>query len=716
MMNKKIKILLLLVGLYTSALANEGMWIPSLLKKYNIEEMQKMGFKLTAKDIYDVNNNSMKDAVVLFGKGCTGEMVSDKGLLFTNHHCGYGEIQAHSSVENDYLTNGFWAKNSSEELPNPGLEVRFLERMDDVSEMVFKETENLSVVDKEKKIKKNIVELQKKYSTDKFTQAVVKPLFKGNQYFVYVYKVFKDVRLVGAPPSAIGKFGGDTDNWMWPRHTADFSVFRVYADENNQPAEYSESNVPYKPKYHFPISIKGVQPEDFVMVFGFPGSTDQYLPSYAVDLLMNQTDPDRIAIRDAKLSILRKHMEADKKVRIQYSAKYASASNGWKKWQGEINGLKRLNAIERKENFEKEFTNWLNKSEENKEKYSDVLPRLKELYVQLTPQSKAYYYLMETWYYGTDIMNLAFDISRATSNWDEKSEQEKNKAKEKLKETIEAHFKDYNLQTDEEVFVTLLRKLYNDLDTKYINEAVVSVMSKYSNEQLLSKIYRKSILTDKESLTEWLHEISPKLIDKIKKDPLMKLSASLAESYYLARTNYRNTNIEIEELEKRFMAGIMEMRSGDNIYPDANNLTMRVAYGKVEGYQPKDGVIYKHYTTLNGIIEKDNPEIYDYNVPEKLKQLFFTKNYGQYAKNGELHTAFIASVHTTGGNSGSPAVNANGELIGINFDRCWEGTMSDIMFDPDRCRNIMVDSRYVLFIIDKFAEASYLLKEMTIVK
>jgi hypothetical protein len=356
--NKKtmVKLRLLLWGIFLHvvllASANEGMWIPTLLKKYNIEEMQQMGFRLTADDIYSINNNSMKDAVVLFGRGCTGEMVSNDGLLFTNHHCGYSQIQSHSTLDHDYLTNGFWAKSREEELPNPGLVVRFLDRMEDVSEQVFAGTDSLEVREKQAKMRENIQQIEKAAKADKRFDAVVKPIFKGNQYFLYVYKVYRDVRLVGAPPSAIGKFGGDTDNWMWPRHTGDFSVFRVYADKNNEPADYSPDNVPYQPKAFFPISLKGIQPEDFVMIFGFPGSTDEYLPSDAVELLMQQSDPDRIKIRTKKLAVLRRHMEADPKVRIQYSAKYASTSNSWKRWQGEIRGLKRMNALDAKLRFE----------------------------------------------------------------------------------------------------------------------------------------------------------------------------------------------------------------------------------------------------------------------------------------------------------------------------------------------------------------------------
>ncbi|MFV0290342.1 MAG: S46 family peptidase [Mangrovibacterium sp.] len=714
-MKKKIFILSLCLSLSFSLLANEGMWIPSLLKKYNIEEMQQMGFKLTAEDVYDVNNNSMKDAVVLFGRGCTGEMVSNQGLLFTNHHCGFGQIQAHSSLENDYLTKGFWAKNKKEELPNPGLEVRFLERMDDVSDMVFEGTKGLTQKERDEKIKENIATIEAKENNGEFIEAVVKPLFKGNQYFIYVYRVFKDVRLVGAPPSAIGKFGGDTDNWMWPRHTGDFSVFRVYANKNNQPAAYSVDNVPYRPKHHFPISIKGVEPEDFVMIFGFPGSTDEYLPSYAVDLIENETDPVRIAIRSERLSIMKKHMTQDAEVRIKYAAKYASVANGWKKWQGEIKGLKQLDAINKKKRFEAEFTLWLNKTKETKQEYMQVLPELEKLYKRFQLYSKAYQYYAEAWYSGTDIMSYVRAVRKLTNDLPNKTEAEIEVLKSDLQKMTDDYFKNYDQGTDEEVFVAMMNMMYADLAVEYLPAEFVKLMSSYDGVRLVEKIYRKSMFCNKSVVDAWIAKLSAKqLIDK---DPMVMFCDNLATSFEDIKQPYYNLNTQIKALESKYMAGILAMKQGKRIYPDANNLTMRVAYGKVEGYEPVDGVHYKHYTTLSGIMAKDNPDIYDYDVPQRLRDLYQVGDYGRYALNdGELPVAFIASIHTTGGNSGSPAINANGELIGINFDRCWEGTMSDIMFDPDRCRNIMVDARYVLFVIEKFADAKYLLNEMTIVE
>ncbi|PTN09974.1 S46 family peptidase [Mangrovibacterium marinum] len=713
----KFRLLLLgvLLHVFVGAMANEGMWIPTLLKKYNIEEMQQMGFRLSADDVYSINHNSMKDAVVLFGRGCTGELVSNQGLLLTNHHCGYSQIQSHSSLENDYLTDGFWAKSKDEELSNPGLEVRFLDRMEDVSAQVFAGTDSLKEAEKQSAMAENIQLIEKEAKIDDRFDAVVKPIFKGNQYFLYVYKVYRDVRLVGAPPSAIGKFGGDTDNWMWPRHTGDFSIFRVYADKNNEPADYSPDNVPYTPKKFFPISLKGVQPEDFVLIFGFPGTTNEYLPSDAVELLMQQSNPDRIKIRSRKLDILRSQMEADPKVRIQYASKYASTSNSWKRWQGEIRGLKRMNALDMKHRFERDFENWYQQSEALTHRYAGVLPAFEKLYTELRPYDRAYNYYSEIVFRGTDIWTLANQLPRNKGAWSAASAEAQQKLKQKLRTAIKNHFKNYHQATDEQVFVALMRMLKADLDASFLPESFRTLLEKYPDEKLLKKVYRKSLLTDQSKLTALIDQLDGKQIERLQKDPLVALYDQL-RGYFLSNIErpYREINLEIGKQQKTYMAGIMAMKEGQALYPDAN-LTLRVAYGKVEGYKPADGVVYKHYTTLKGIIEKDNPEIYDYDVPQHLRDLYDAKDFGRYGDDDRMPVAFTASVHTTGGNSGSPAINANGELIGINFDRCWEGTMSDIMFDPDQCRNIMVDIRYVLFLIDKFAGAGYLLDEMKLV-
>ncbi|WP_321344344.1 S46 family peptidase [uncultured Draconibacterium sp.] len=714
---KKKSLLLLLLGLSLFQLsAKEGMWIPVLLEKYNLEEMQEMGFKLTAQDIYDVNHSSMKDAVVIFGGGCTGELISDEGLLITNHHCGYRQIQSHSTVEHDYLTNGFWAMNRDEELPNERLTVSFLEYMEDVTERVMAETENLEGEAKDKKIKENTDRIVKQAKQEgKFT-ASVKPLFYGNQYFLYVYKVYKDIRLVGAPPSAIGKFGGDTDNWMWPRHTGDFSLFRIYADENNEPAEYSPDNVPFKPKKSFPVSMKGIQPGDFTMVFGNPGSTMQYWPHQAVDVTMNQRDPDRIMLRDKKLDIIGGDMKSDPKIRIQYAAKYQSISNSWKKWQGEIKGLQRLDAINKKLTYEEIFKSWAQQNGTWESEYKPVFDAFEKDYSKYAKYIKAYDYYREVVYRGVEIFGQAQTLNSIINNIENDQNERAEQLRSSMLNRLPGFFKDYNQPTDEELFAALMPVLINDLDASFLPSEVVETIKDFDREKLINKVYQKSVLTDRAKLEDLLKNGTEKQLLKLRKDPIIGMFNKLNFIYETAiLPEVRKVNKSIDENMKVYMAGLMEMKKGQAFYPDAN-LTLRVAYGKVEGYEPNDGVKYKYFTTLTGIMEKDNPAIYDYDVPDKLKELYRNKDFGQYDVNGDVPVCFLASNHTTGGNSGSPVVNGNGELIGVNFDRTWESTMSDIMYDPEYCRNISLDIRYALFIIDKFAGAGYLLNEMSIVK
>jgi len=696
--------------------AKEGMWIPILLEKYNFSEMQEMGFKLSPQDIYDANNSSMKDAVVIFGGGCTGELISEDGLLITNHHCGYRQIQSHSSVEHDYLTNGFWAMNRNEELPNRGLTVSFLEYMEDVTEKVMLGTEGLEGEKELEKMNKNTDVIIKEAADEGKFKAVVKPLFYGNQYFLYVYKVYKDVRLVGAPPTAIGKFGGDTDNWMWPRHTGDFSLFRIYADKNNEPAEYSEDNVPYQPKKYFPVSMKGVEKDDFTMVFGNPGSTTQYWTHQAVDLTMNQRNPDRIMLRDKKLKIIGADMQSDPKIRIQYAAKYASISNSWKKWQGEIKGLKRLDAVNKKLTFEKEFKDWAVQSDTWEDTYKSVFENFEKQYADYAKYIQASDYYTEVVYRGVEIFKNAQILNSILNNIENKQSGKVESLRLIALKGLPSFFKNYNQTTDEKLFAELMPMLINGLEAEFLPADVVETVTKYDADKLVKKVFKKSILANKTKLRDILENGSEKQLLKLRKDPILTLFNQLNFIHETAiKPKVTHLVAGITSNMKIYMAGLMEMKKGQAFYPDAN-LTLRVAYGKVEGYEPSDGVKYKYYTTLSGIMEKDNPEIYDYDVPDKLKELYNSKNFGRYEVNGDVPVCFAASNHTTGGNSGSPVVNANGELIGVNFDRCWEGTMSDIMYDPEVCRNIAIDIRYALFIIDKFAGAGYLLDEMEIVE
>ncbi len=713
---RKILLLFLSVFVAVQLSAKEGMWIPILLEKYNFAEMQKMGFKLSVQDIYDVNHSSMKDAVVIFGSGCTGELISDEGLLITNYHCGYRQIQSHSSIEHNYLEDGFWAGNKNEELSNERLTVSFLEYMEDVTDKVMEGTDGKEGEAKQNLIKENTDKILRDARQGGKYSVSVKPLFYGNQYFLYVYKVFKDVRLVGSPPSAIGKFGGDTDNWMWPRHTGDFSLFRVYADKNNEPAEYSQDNVPYKPKKFFPVSMKGVQPGDFTMVFGNPGRTMQYWPHQEVDITMNQRDPDRIKLRDIKMKIMSADMEADPKVRIQYSAKYQGVTNSWKKWQGEIKGLKRLDAVNKKLAFEQKFQNWARENSTWESEYKLVFENFENLYPKYADYIKAYDYYSEIVFRGVELFQQARTMNTIINNIEQKQPERVEALRVAMKHGLEGFYKDFNQSTDEKMFAQLIPELYTGIDYGFLPQEFIDTYKKYGKEKILDKVYRKSILADREKLENILENGSDKQFLKLRKDPMVAMFSQLNFKYETNILPFVNViSDQITANMKFYMAGLMEMKKDQAFYPDANS-SLRVSYGKVEGFEPSDGIKYKYYTTLSGIIEKDNPDVYDYDVPDKLKTLYNNKDYGKYEVNGDIPVAFVASNHTTGGNSGSPVVNGNGELIGVNFDRCWEGTMSDIMYDPDQCRNISLDIRYVLFIIDKLAGAGYLLDEMQIVE
>ncbi len=714
---KRILVSLLIVhSLFFTLRAKEGMWIPIFLEKYNLAEMQQMGFKLTAQDIYDVNNASMKDAVVIFGGGCTGELISGDGLLITNHHCGLGQVQRHSSVEHDYLTNGFWAMNRGEELPNPGLTVSFLEYMEDVTDEVFDGISGLNDEEKERKIQNNILKIRKEAEKEGKFSAQVKPLFYGNQYFLYVHKIYRDVRLVGAPPSAIGKFGGDTDNWMWPRHTGDFTLFRIYAGKDNEPAEYSPENIPFQPKKFFPVSIKGVNEGDFTMVFGNPGTTMQYIPSTEVAIIMDQRDPDRVKIRDKKLEIIGADMEKDAKVRIQYTSKYQGISNAWKKWQGEIKGLKRLDAVKKKQKFEQDFKDWAISANLWDTEFKPVFANFDSIYAVYKRYIKAADYYAEIVNSGTDIFSLAGQANLLLNAVENKKTDQLITLKKSLARSIPGIFKNYNQATDEKLFAALMPILANGISEDFLPVGFKSKINSTSENELIEKYYRKSLLTDSLFWNKMLEEKLDKLILKLRKDPVFVLynQLKIKNETDIAPVVAKATK-GITDNMKIYMAGIMKMKQDQPLYADAN-LTLRVSYGKVEGYQPVDGVYYKHYTTLKGIMEKDNPEICDYDVPDRLKELYEKKDFGRYESDGTVPVCFVASNHTTGGNSGSPVVNGNGELIGINFDRVWEGTMSDIMFDPEVCRNISLDMRFVLFIVDKYAGAGYLLDEMKIVE
>jgi len=718
-MKKLLFLLVIKMFFICTLVADEGMWIPILMQQYNFEDMKAKGFKLSAEDIYSVNNSSMKDAVVIFGGGCTGAIISDEGLLITNHHCGYGNIQKHSSLEHDYLTDGFWAMSKDDELSNPGLKVTFLISMEDVTEKVLNGVEeNMTVFQRASRIDDNISEIEINAVEGTHYQARIESFYNGNQYFLFINEVYTDVRLVGAPPSAIGKFGGDTDNWMWPRHTGDFSIFRVYCGKDGKPAEFSKDNVPLKPKRFFPVSAAGVKKDDFTMVFGYPGTTTEYLPSWAVEQIQFETDPARILIRGKKLDIINAAMNSDPLIRIQYSAKAASVANGWKKWIGEVRGLKRLNTIEVKKDFESGFQNWVNSDEKLKEKYGEILSKYEKIYKDLSQYNMAMIYINEA-AFGSDAILLALRL-RSMENLKNLEESKIEWIKNDAMEKAGAHFKDYDEKTDKLIFAEMMRLYYENVPKEFHPEyfKVLDKISSKSEDKYMAMAdycYEKSIFTNENRFNDFIKNISPKSYKKISKDPIYSLMKGFLSVFQIKVVGpYDNYYMTLDSLDRVYMNAQLEYQPKKLFYPDAN-FTLRISYGNVNDYCPADGIQYDYYTTLEGIIEKDNPDIYDYDVPDKLKELFYQKDYGKYAdKDGTMHVAFIATNHTTGGNSGSPVINANGELIGLNFDRNWEGTMSDVMYDPDMCRNITLDIRYALFIIDKYAGAGHLIEEMEI--
>ena len=699
--------------------ADEGMWLPMLLQTVNGDALYTKGLKIPIDSIYSVNKTSLKDAIVLFGGGCTGEIISNKGLLLTNHHCGYSQIQSHSTIEHDYLTNGFWAKNMSEELPCPGLTATFIIRIDDVTDDIINQVNGLKEDDRNKKVKEISEQLIKKAIEGTHYSADIKPFYYGNKYFMIVTETFKDVRMVGAPPSSIGKFGADADNWMWPRHTGDFSIFRIYADKNNQPAEYSKDNVAYTPRYSFPISIKGVKENDFTMVYGFPGRTQEYIPKEAVRTIIENTDPNRIKLRDIRLKIMGEAMRNNDTIRLQYASKYANVENAYKKWQGEVLGLKRLNAIEVKADFETKFVNWT-KSVKDGQEYVNALTQLNELHQKIRPYSAALDYYAEG-IKGIDLLNFAANFTKLEKLCEKEPVDEKalSDAVDQLKKSSKGFFKNYNASIDKDIFERLIQE-YRKGTPKDLAADLSMIDKKFKGDyhKYTEYVFGKSHFSDLAKTEKFLSTFSAKKLKSLTNDPAYQLMKTCSAAYAdKVSIPYKSLMNEIDLLQRTYMKGQMEMASDEKrkIYPDAN-LTLRLTYGKVEGYEPRDGIVYKYYSTLTGVIEKYDSTNYDFNAPAKLLDLYRKKDFGEYGSNGNITPCFLASNHTTGGNSGSPVLNAYGQLIGTNFDRVWEGTMSDIMFDPERCRNISLDIRYTLFIIDKFAGARWLVDEMNIVK
>jgi hypothetical protein len=707
---KHLKLLLLFFVIQVQA-QQGGMWIPSLLQGMNEKEMKNLGMKMTAADIYSVNKSSLKDAVPHFNGGCTSEVISPKGLLLTNHHCGFDAIQNHSTVDHDYLTNGFWAYKMSEELPNEDLVVTFIVKIEDVTSKVLEGTSTLATeLEKQKKIQENITSLSNSLPKESWQENKIRTFYEGNQYMLFVTETFKDVRLVGAPPSSIGKFGSDTDNWVWPRHTGDFSLFRIYADKNNHPASYSKDNVPYTPKHFLPVSLDGVKEDDFTLVFGYPGKTNEYLPAVAIEQIVKELNPAKIEIRDNALKVADGFMRKDNAIKIQYASKYASIANYWKKWIGETQGLTKSNAIEIKRKQEVVFQEKVGKAGKQSE-YGNLLSDFEKNYSEIKSYALARDYFSEVALRNTELLSVGYKLYQLEQVYNSKGEQAFNDRKNNLIIGLADFYKDFNANVDQKVFEKLIH-LYS---TKSPKEFLPNNLSNINATELANDVYGNSKLVNYNSIKELLSGDSKTILANLNADKGFIVIKSMADKFLKeVAPKYDEINLRITALQRTYMKAQLELNKSSRIFPDANS-TLRVTYGKVKGYEPKDATIYTPVTYLDGAMEKYIPGDYEFDVPAKLIDLYKKKDYGQYGENGKMPVCFIGTNHTTGGNSGSPAIDANGNLIGLNFDRVWEGTMSDIYYDPSICRNVMVDIRYVLFIIDKYAGANNLIEELKLV-
>lgn len=715
-MQKLLTLFIALCLVYKLSLkADEGMWLLPLLEQLNLEHMQELGLELGADDIYNINRSSLKDAVVIFGGGCTGEIISEQGLILTNHHCGYGVIQSHSTVENDYLTDGFWADSMDEEIPSPGLSITFLIRIEDVSEHILAGL-NEEMTEQERNATVGILsrQLEQGATSNNHYFARVQPFFGGNQYYMMVYERFTDVRLVGTPPSSIGKYGGDTDNWMWPRQTGDFALFRVYTAPGGLPADYSENNVPMNPRHHLPVSTRGIQPDDFAMVLGYPGGTTRYMTSYEVNDVLEVTHPNRIKIRGLRQDILLEDMLANEKVRIQYANKYSGSTNYWKFSVGQSEILQKLDIYERKEEIEGAFSSWLAADRQRREKYGEALGLIEQAVNNRRDYNNAIQYINESVLRSCEIVSMANYSNNLLDLLSQKDGDQSgiDNAIESLKSTAKNFYKDYNPPTDQKVVAAMLDILYNGIAYQFYPDILSEINRKYKGdfEKYSQDLFKRSIFASEQKLQKFLTKPSKKVLEK---DPALLLAQStfrkLGELQVLSQEHF----LDLSRGQRLFIAGLMEKHSDRVFYPDAN-FSMRLTYGTVGGYHPRDAVWYEHMTTLDGVMEKEDPSNWEFIVPDKLKELHKNKDYGIYGKDGILPVNFITNNDITGGNSGSPVINGRGELIGLAFDGNWEAMSADIAFETELQRCIAVDIRYILFIIDKFAGASHLIEEMTI--
>ncbi len=713
---KFIKLIFILFISVRPLLAQEGMWMPNFLSQ-NEEAMQKMGMKMTAEQLYSVNHSGIKDAIAIFGRGCTSEVVSNQGLLFTNHHCGFDAIQSLSSLEANYLDNGFWAKSFAEELPSPGLTATFVDKIIDVTSQVLAGvSDTMSPSERQSLIDKNIAKVQKDAPKEAYQTAKVSSFYKGNQFFLFIQTTYRDVRLVGTPPQSIGKFGADTDNWMWPRHTGDFSIFRIYANENNLPAEYASTNKPYTPKHFLPISLDGVAQDDFTMVMGFPGRTDEYLTSYAVKSKKDARNPAKVEVREAGLAVMDAKMKKDEATRLKYASKYAQIANYWKYWIGESKGLDKFNAVAEKEKYETDFTNRISKDPTLQAKYGNILPRLKELYAEIEPLGVLLDYNSEIFSNNVELTTIAMLLSQLEEIYTANGEAAYNQMKPRFANYISSVYKDFDAETDQEVLGTLLDLYVKKTDKTYISDQILKGMQGRSGKEFAKELYANSILTNSDKVLNLMNGDFKDLKSALENDLMYKMTieqSNLIDEKVSAF--YTPKNDEIQSLMRLYMEAQMKVFTEKKFFPDANS-TLRVSYGKVSGYEPKDGVYYTPFTYLDGVMEKYIPGDYEFDVPQKLIDLYNAKDFGQYAdKNGKMPVCYLGTNHITGGNSGSPVIDAHGNLIGLAFDGVWEGTMADIYYTPETCMSIMVDARYVLFIIEKYGNAKNLIDELKLV-
>ncbi len=696
--------------------ADEGMWLLPLLQKYNISTMQSMGLELTAEDIYSINNSSIKDAIVIFGRGCTGEVISSQGLLLTNHHCGYGTIQRHSSVENDYLRDGFWAATKEEEIPSPGLTATFLVRLEDVTKIVNDQlSDKMSEEERTLAIQTISDSISKNASEGTQYTAMVRSYYGGNVFYLLVYETYTDVRMVGVPPSSIGKFGADTDNWVWPRHTGDFSIFRIYADKDNKPASYSPDNIPYTPKHHLPISIKGVEKGDFAMILGYPGGTDRYMTSWEVEETEKITNFHRSYVRGIRQEILLEDMLASDEVRIKYSSKYSGSTNYWKYSIGQNQALNQLKVKSNKEKSEKEFSQWIEANKKRKKTYGEALSLIKDAVNDRHDYVYTNLYINETIMRGTELISFASRAQDFYKFLEEGKENGLESRISRLKQAARGFYKDYNYPTDQKVAKAMFKLFSEKVKEEYQPSVFQTIITDFSGnfDMFIDDLFTRSMFTDSTKLWNFLE--SPDA-ETLKNDPAFSAAMSIREKANLINEKLNEINLNYYKGHRLYVAGIMEKNDARPMYPDAN-FTMRLTYGQVFDYFPRDAVHYNYITTLKGVMEKEDPDNWEFVVPDKLKELYRTKEYGPYAmKNGEMPIAFITNNDITGGNSGSPVINSKGELIGCAFDGNWEAMSGDIIFEPDYQRCINVDIRYVLFIVDKYAGAKHLVEEMTVVQ